>query len=153
VRGRREPSLRNPPPEALHPPDLAGGSYRLCAADHCSGGRLKPAGLLSARVELPEDIGARSVTVRLRLTTPGAHSPSVDQSTTTTLIRTDTTGEGAYYWRALALTPAGGLSESVPSTGRWDPKNEARPPAGPEGSLPGDASRNATGGDSGSPSP
>lgn len=134
-------------------PDLAGGTFHLCAASHCARGTLQPASLLSTHVFLPSDVGARTVTVRLRLTAPGAHSPSVDQRTTTTLIRTDTICDGTYYWRELALTPAGGLSESVPTTGPWDLKNAARPTAPPARPSTAGASQEPTDRTTVSPSP
>jgi hypothetical protein len=135
-------------------PELAGGTYQLCVADQCSNGKLTRQSLLSADVVLPDDVTTPKVTVRLRITAPGAHFPSLDQSTTTTLTATDTVCAGTYYSRTLALTPADGLNESVPTTGPWDPKYAARPrPASREGLSKAEAPKQPTEGAAVSPSP
>lgn len=134
-------------------PDLAKGNYQLCVEDQCQQGGFHPASLLSASDVLPDGWSTQKVTVRLRITAPGAHAPGVDERMTTTLKRADITCMGTSYTALLALTPAGGLSESVPSTGPWDPKNAARPPVHPNGSPMDDASQATTGATPVGPSP
>ncbi|MFD4953069.1 hypothetical protein [Streptomyces sp. NPDC058451] len=116
-------------------PEFVDGTYELCAFGHCSTEHFVGREIMIANLDLPDEIGPAHGTVRLRMIPKGARTPTVDESAEVTLDSQSDNCGGFGYNRGLALTKAGGLSSTIPTTGEWDYRKRfspTTPPASPK---------------------